>query len=221
VTEAPKELTMETPDSLPARLFLLAYDPSKGRLTARTQLGLILRAAALAELAAAGHLVDRDGRPELVGAPTVADPVLATVLDDVAAGRRPRKWQYWVQHRARKLPDLVRDQLAEARIIRVERERFLGLFPQQKLTLRDPRARQRLVDTARRTLRGGQPTDRVDPRDAVTVVLAAAGEVNLVVDRKQRREFKRRLEALSEHGGPMVPALRKALTAQRAAAASA
>lgn len=204
---------METPDLLPARLFLLAYDPNKGRLTSRSQLGLLMRAAALTELLFAGHLVDQDGRVGVVGNPNLDDRVLAAVFADVAAGRRPKRWPYWVQHHSRKFPDLVRDQLEAPRVIKVEKRRLLGLFTLQTITLRNPRARQRLADTARRTLRGGEPVDRVDRRDAAMVALAAAGELNIAVDRRQRREFKRRLEALSERTGPPAPALRKAAAA--------
>jgi hypothetical protein len=42
------------PESLPGQLYLLAYDPRKERLTARTQLGYLMRAAAQARSSAAG-----------------------------------------------------------------------------------------------------------------------------------------------------------------------
>ena len=212
---------MDAPIPLSASMFLLAYDPTKERLTSRGQLGLIMRAAALAELHFAGHLVDQDGRVGAVGNPNLGDPVLAAVFADVSAGRRPRTWAYWVQHHSRGFPDLVRDQLIEARLIRAEKRRILGLFTRQTITLRDARARGRLADRVRRVLRGGEPVDRVDLQDATTVALAAAGELDILIDRRQRREYKRRIEALSERVGPAAPALRKALASQRAAAASA
>ena len=52
---------MESQLSLPTRLFLLAYDPKKQRLTNRSHLGALLRAGALAELTFAGHVADEDG----------------------------------------------------------------------------------------------------------------------------------------------------------------
>jgi hypothetical protein len=205
----------EAIDLLPAQLFLLAYDPAKGRLTARTQLGLALRAAALVELSFAGLLLEDGKRVASAGLAAPADPVLATVYADLPPGRA-RSWQNWIGRRNRKLPNQVRDQLAEARVIRLERQRFFGVFPYQQITVRDPRARQRLVDAFRRTLGGGEPAERVDRRQAALVALAAAGELNVVIPRRQRREFKRRLEALGERTGPVVPALRKALSTQRA-----
>jgi hypothetical protein len=207
---------METPDLLPARLFLLAYDPAKERLTSRTQLPLILRAAALAELSFAGRLVDEDGKVRAVDGPPVADPVLAAVFAPIAGAGKQRKWQHWVQYRNRKFPDLVRDQLDAARVIRVEKRRYLGFFTVQKITLRDPRSRTRLAELARRTLRGGEPVERLEPREAATVAMASAGGLATVVSRKQRREFKRRIDALNERSGPALPALRKAISNQQA-----
>ncbi|MEU4603901.1 GPP34 family phosphoprotein [Kribbella sp. NPDC023972] len=50
---------VKPPEALTARLFLLAYDPSTGRLTGRwTKLGRILRAAALVDLQLRGNLAD-------------------------------------------------------------------------------------------------------------------------------------------------------------------
>lgn len=215
---------MDAPLQLPARLFLLAYHPDKHRLTGHGRLGLIMRAAALAELSFAGHLSERNGRVSAAGDPRLADPmladpVLAAVLTDIAGGR-PRRWQHWVAHRSRKCPDLVRDQLVDAGIIRAEKRKVLGLFTLQTITLRDPRSRSRLAETARRVLRGGEPVDRLDRRDAAMVALAAAGQLNHVVGRAQRRDFRRRLASLGEQTGPPVDALRKAVQAQQTAVAS-
>ena len=52
---------MNVPESLPARLYLLAYDTEKNRLTSRSQLGLVLRAAALTDLYLE-RTADRRGR---------------------------------------------------------------------------------------------------------------------------------------------------------------
>ncbi|WP_432971661.1 GOLPH3/VPS74 family protein [Dactylosporangium sp. CA-233914] len=53
---------MAVPHSLPQRIFLLAYNPDKGRVGLGTYLGAMLRAAALADLYRGGHLTDERGR---------------------------------------------------------------------------------------------------------------------------------------------------------------
>ena len=57
-----KGAPMEPLSSLPARLFLLAYDLEQDRMQRAPRLGLALRAAALTELYREGWITDQDGR---------------------------------------------------------------------------------------------------------------------------------------------------------------
>jgi hypothetical protein len=75
------------PESLPGQLYLLAYDPRKERLTARTQLGYLMRAAALTELRLRGHIADEGRKVRVTNPGGVADPVLGAVLREVADSR--------------------------------------------------------------------------------------------------------------------------------------
>jgi hypothetical protein len=77
------------PESLPGRLYLLAYDPRKERLTARTQLGYPMRAAALTEVRLRGHIADEGRKVRVTNPGGVADPVLGAVLREVADSRPP------------------------------------------------------------------------------------------------------------------------------------
>jgi hypothetical protein len=58
---------MTLPESLPARLYLLAYDTEKNRVTAQSQLGLVLRGAALADLYLTGRVTDENGKARAAG----------------------------------------------------------------------------------------------------------------------------------------------------------
>ena len=89
---------IKAPDALAARLFLLAYDPERGRLAARSKLGKFLRAAALVDLQLSGNLADDNGRARLTMAAAPVDPVLAGVLEDIRAVG-PRKWRHWIDRR--------------------------------------------------------------------------------------------------------------------------
>lgn len=208
---------MELPESLPARLYLLAYDKRRQRLTARIQLGYVLRAAALADLELRGDLADEDGKVRVVADRRVEDPVLDAVLQEIA-GSRPRTWGHWVRAGQRATKRAVRDQLDAGRWIRVEPRRVLGLFPAATVTLRDPRALSRLTLTAARTLHGGRPAERLDRRDAALVALAAAGELPLL-SRRQRREQRRRITRLTERSGSAAPALHKVVQLVKGSAA--
>jgi Golgi phosphoprotein 3 GPP34 len=166
-------VSVDVPESLPARLYLLAYDTRRQRLVARSQLGHLLRAAALTDLFLSGRLADQAGKPRVVGSGGVADPVLARVLAQVAESR-PRSWDHWITKDTRGIKFAVRDQLAAGQWIRVEPYRVLGLFRASRISLRRPAEVKRLASTVVEVLRPGQPVTRVDPREAAIVALASA-----------------------------------------------
>ncbi len=207
----------QPPDSLAAQLFLLAVDPGRRRLTGRGELGYVLRAAALVELQLSGHLVDDGGRPSASGGPPVPDPLLDAVLRQVAADPR-RRWRYWVRKDARWMTWAVRDQLAASRRIELEPYRILGVLPAQRIIIRDPLVRDRIVGAIDAALSDAWP---VGARTAALVALAAAAEMRIVLPRSRRRAHRERIAQLTERTGPLPPVLRKVLRDQRAAAVGA
>jgi hypothetical protein len=212
---------VRVPDDLPARTYLLALDPRKERLVARDRVGYLLRGAALAELLLAGALRDEHRKAVPTGLVATVDPFTAGVLAEITASPRPRDWRHWVRRRARRARPAVRDRLADNGVLRVETSRVLGVFPVERLTVTDPRAYQGYVDAVGRALRGDAPVERVDPRDAAAVALAAAAELRTVLSGAERRRYKKRVAMLAESVGPAVTAVRKAIQSDRAAAATA
>jgi hypothetical protein len=210
---------VELPETLPQRLYLLAYDTRRRRLSGRTQLGYVLRAAALTDLLQRGLLADERGKV-VVGRPAdpVDDPVLGAVLAQVAVSR-PWSWSHWVRSGQRPLRRAVREQLEAGGWIQVEPRRVLGLFPASRITIKDTRVLKQLAGIVTRTLGAGLPAARVDRADAALVALAAAGKLSTAISRRQRREHRQRIARLTERAGPAVPALRKVLQQLRASAA--
>ncbi len=198
---------MAVPDSLPQRIFLLAYDPDKGRVRVGTNLGAMLRAGALADLYLNGHLTDERGRAIHVRRPC-HDPVLKALLEEIA-GSKPRKWQSWVGSRQRVTISAVRQQLSDGGWVRLQPHRILGLFPTTKVTIRDHRVRKELLGRVNGALKN--PIGRIDPADAALVAIVAAGYLSLVLDGKTKRANKRRIQQLTELSGPIGPALRQSL----------
>lgn len=209
---------MTVPSSLAQRIFLLAHDPNKGRVRIGTNLGAMVRAAALADLYLDGHLTDEFGRATAADRRECSDPVLTKLFEDIA-GSRPRKWQSWVDRRQHATVVAVREQLGADGWARLEPSRILGIFPTTKVTLRDPRVRKELLGRVRAALKN--PMSRVDPADAVLVAIVAAGQLSLVLDRRARRDARKRLQELTDLSGPIGPALRKSIEASAAASASA
>jgi hypothetical protein len=206
---------MAMPASLPQRVFLLAYNPDKGRVGMTTELGAMLRAAALTDLYLNGHLTDENGRAAVTRHPS-RDPVLAAILEEIAASRS-RKWQSWVGRRQGAAVKAVRQQLGDGGWVRLEPRKILGLFPTTRVTIRDPRVRKEVLGRVSGALRN--PFGRTDPADAALVAIAAAGDLRIVLDRKARRAHKRRIQELTKISGPVGPALRKSIEASAAASA--
>ena len=200
------------PASLAARVFLLTYDVTRQRFTARFQAGVLVRAAALTELFLSGRLRDVDGRPraELGG----YDPTLTEIADS-----RPRRWTYWVGHGERAAVQAVREQLERDGLVRIESSRVLGIFAVTKVVVLDPMVVYRLREAVDRALDEGVPADRLDPMDVAMVALAAAGGVRSAIDRKRARRHKTRVAEFARLAGPAVPALRKVIQQRQAAAA--
>jgi Golgi phosphoprotein 3 (GPP34) len=207
----------KAPESLAARLFLVAYDPERGRLTNRSKLGKLLRAAALTDLQLRGNLADDNGRVRRTKAPEPSDPVLVTVLTDIGSVG-PRKWRTWVDRHQRAMVRDVRTDLERARLIRVEPHRFLGVFPADRIYLRQPLVRRQILQSARDTLRPSRLVSRVDLRDSAIVVLASTADLRTVVTREQRSRHKDRLAQLAIRVGPVVPALKKSLQQSQSSA---
>lgn len=201
---------VEVPESLPGRLFLLAYDMDKKRMTARGELGYVLRAAALTELYLDGRL---EGERRPVAGTLGPDPY--GLLKQISEARS-RRWQHWVSKDRRAMVQIVREELAAGGWIRVEPSRRLGLFPRYRVTVRDPRVVKDLWGRTSSALRG-KPVAHVNSYDAACVALAAAARLKTVLSRAERRRYKERIADLTARSGPPVLALRKAIEANAVA----
>lgn len=197
--------------SLPARLYLLAWDTTRTELTGTTHLHHLVRAGALTELARRGLLVDDDGvaTPADMDSGT-GDAVLDGLLELVRESR-PHRWRSWVPLHARVTLDAVREQLAAEGFLRAEKHRVLGVFPSVEYALERVAVVDALREEVRQVLEGAVRPADVSDRDAAVAVLAAAAELRTLVPRKERGHHKERLEELTERTGTAVPALRKVM----------
>ncbi|MGI5135017.1 MULTISPECIES: GOLPH3/VPS74 family protein [unclassified Streptomyces] len=203
--------------SLPARLYLLAWDTTKLRLTGAARLAHLVRAGALTELAQRELLVDVEGiaTPADLDART-GDLALDGLLELVEESM-PRPWKTWVTQYARVTLDAVRAQLAADGLLRAGKKRVLGLFPSVEYALEGVQVAEALQQEVRQVIAGPVPVAEVSDRDAALAALAAAAGLRTVVtpeDQKRRRE---RIEALTERSGAAAPALRQIVREVRSA----
>ncbi|WP_055494135.1 GPP34 family phosphoprotein [Streptomyces sp. TP-A0356] len=203
--------------SLPARLYLLAWDTTRLRLTGETQLAHLVRAGALTELAQRGLLSDVDGiaTPADLDART-RDLALDGLLELVEESR-PRPWKTWVTLHAGVTLDAVRAQLAADGLLRAGRKRVLGLFPSLEYELEGVQVVETLQRRARQVLVGPVPVTEVSDRDAALVALAAAAELRTVVTAADRKRHKERIQALTDRSGAAAPALKRVVHEVRTA----
>ncbi|MGY0019981.1 GOLPH3/VPS74 family protein [Streptomyces sp. YJ-C3] len=166
--------------SVPARLFLLAYDTGKGRIAGAPDLPLAVRAAVLAELAGRELVHDADGIVTPVLGVRTGDAVLDQLLELIEESR-PRKWRGWITHRARSTHALVRQGLVADGYLHPGRGRVLGLFPRAEHALQ----RAGYVEVLRAEVLGAladrTPPDAVPRDDATLAVLAAAGHLRTLL----------------------------------------
>ena len=203
--------------SLPARLYLLAWDTTKLKVTDAAHLPHIVRAGALTELAQRGLLADVDG----IATPTdpdaqTGDPVLDGLLELVEESR-PHRWKTWVGLRARVTLDAVRAQLAADGYLRAEKTRVLGVFPSVDYEIDRVAVVDALRAEAREVLEGPVPVEQVPERDAALVALAAGAELRTLLSGKEQRQYKQRIEDLVERSGATTPAMKKAVQEVRSA----
>jgi hypothetical protein len=192
--------------SLPARLYLLAWDTTRNELAGTPHL---VRAGALTELAQRGLLVDDDGIATPVDMDSrTGDAVLDGLLELVRESR-PHRWRSWVPLHARVTAEAVREQLAAEGYLRADKRRALGLFPTVEYALERVAVVDALREEAREVLEGPVRPADVSERDAAVVVLAAAAGVSALVARKERGQYQERLADLGERSGTAAPGLRK------------
>ncbi|MFE7638451.1 GPP34 family phosphoprotein [Kitasatospora sp. NPDC057518] len=221
LAKLPSKPPADLPVNLPEKLYLLAYDPRRGRITRQSTLHLVLQAAALTELLRRG-LVREEGRTAVArvrdsAASAGLDPYSAHLLGRIQE-KRPHSWSWWIG----RAPSVGRDQparriregLAEAGWIGLQQGRAAGVFPVTRVTLDGPEVRAALAASVTAALKG--PLSRVDPADAALVALVAAGRLRTVLDPKQRREYRGRIEKLYPAAGPVPKALGSALAWRQA-----
>lgn len=195
--------------SLPARLYLLAWDTTRNELVGTAHL---VRAGALTELAQRGLLVDDDGIATPVDMDSrTGDAVLDGLLELVRESR-PHRWRSWVPLHARVTADAVREQLAAEGYLRADKRRALGLFPTVEYALERVAVVDALREETRQVLEGPVRPADVSERDAAVVVLATAAGVSALGARKERGQGgTERLAELTERSGAATPGLRKVM----------
>ncbi|MFF4256719.1 GPP34 family phosphoprotein [Streptomyces sp. NPDC001663] len=195
-------------DDLACLMYLLAHDDAAEGPYDRSRTQLLVRAAALADLALRGRLGEDRGTVTVTGTEPTGDPVLDGVLRDAAAGRG---WKQLVRrHRKRTLTE-VEDRLAAAGILTVKAPR--SRFGTRRSTMTDRAVPAVLRARVSEALQGDGPVWEIPAADAALLALAAAGGIRSVVSRQDRKTFRARIDACTGSFGALAPGLEKEVRA--------
>ncbi|NUP16157.1 MAG: GPP34 family phosphoprotein [Streptomyces sp.] len=193
-------------DDLPCLMYLLAYDETAEGPYDRPRTRLLLRAAALVDLAQRGRLREDDGTVTVLGTQPTGAPALDGMLHDAAGGHG---WKHLVRtHRKRTLTE-VEDHLAAAGVLTVKEPRTpLGT---RRVTLTDRAVPAALHARMSVALRGSEPVPSLPAADTALLALAAAGGVPSVVSRQDRKTYRARINACTTALAALAPGLEKAV----------
>ncbi|MFE2971915.1 GPP34 family phosphoprotein [Streptomyces sp. NPDC059340] len=194
-------------DDLACLMYLLAHDDAAEGPYDRSRTQLLVRAAALVDLALRGRLEeDGGGTVTVSGAQPTGDPVLDGVLRDAAAGRG---WKRLVRRHRKQALTQVEDRLAAAGVLTVKAPRTR--FGTRRLTVSDPAVPAALRARVSAALHGDGPVTEIPAADAALLALAAAGRIRSAVSRKDHKTFRARIDACTGCLGALAPGLEKAV----------
>ncbi|MGW4439628.1 GOLPH3/VPS74 family protein [Streptomyces sp. NPDC004596] len=195
-------------DDLPCLTYLLAHDDAAQGPYDRPRTALLVRAAAVIDLASRGRLREEDGEVTVSGTAPTGDPVLDDVLREAAAGHG---WKHLVRTGRKRTLKQVEDRLAAAGLLTVKEPRTP--FGTRRLTVTDPAVPAALHARVSAALRGDRPVREVPVVDAALLALAAAGGVRSVVSRQDRRTHRSRIDACTGTLAALAPGLEAAVRA--------
>ncbi|WP_327586640.1 GPP34 family phosphoprotein [Nonomuraea sp. NBC_00507] len=156
-------------------LLLLAYKEDGKPLINSTQLDPALAGAILAELAVADRVELSNKKLTLKDPAPVGDDELDATLTRIAAERKDRTPQWWVQRlHSAKLRTRLLTKLASAGVLTEERGKVLGLFPITRWLEAQPGVEANVRERISAVLAGADP----DARTAVLIAIMHAAKLD-------------------------------------------
>ncbi|MGW1209426.1 GOLPH3/VPS74 family protein [Streptomyces sp. NPDC002499] len=195
-------------DDLPCLMYLLAHDESADGPFDRSRTELLIRAAALVDLASRGRLREAGGTVAVSGTEPIGDPVLDGVLRDAAGGHG---WRHLVRSRRKRTLTQVEDLLAAAGLLTVRTARTP--FGSRRTTVTDRAVPAALHARVSAALHGDGPVREIPATDAALLALAAAGRIRSVVSRRDQKTYRARIDACTGRLAALGPGLEKAVRA--------
>ncbi|MFG3206600.1 GPP34 family phosphoprotein [Streptomyces sp. NPDC048192] len=193
-------------DDLTCAMYLLAHDEAAEGPYDRSRTALLVRAAALTDLAMRGRLAEDRGTVSVSGTGPTGNPVLDRVLRDAVGGH---SWKHLLRHHRKQTLTDVEDRLAAAGLLTVKEPRTR--FGTRRLRVTDPAVTTALRARVSAVLRGDGPVRELPAADAALLALAAAGGVRTVVSRRDQKVFRSRIDTCTGSLAVLAPGLEHAV----------
>jgi len=142
--------------SIPEKFLLLAQHPDKGRLIIsglQLQYGMI--GALLLQMSVEKRISIENDLVTLKSGKGSPDPILSEIELLIRNSKKKRKIRYWMRRLSRKSTKFKKatlENLASARILRIEPKKFLGIIPYKNVYLVNWRLRDELVKQLKKSL---------------------------------------------------------------------
>ncbi|MFE2605260.1 GOLPH3/VPS74 family protein [Streptomyces mirabilis] len=192
-------------DDLACLMYLLAHDDAAEGPYDRPRTELLVRAAALIDLALRGRLREDGGTVTVSGTEPTGDPVLDGILRDAAG----HGWKQLVRRHRRRTLTEVEDRLAVAELLTMRAPRTR--FGTRRSTVTDHAVPAALRARVSAALHGNGPVREIPAADAALLALAAAGGIRSAVSRQDHKTFRARIDACTGSLGALAPGLEKAV----------
>ena len=178
---------MTADQTLPASLYLLAYNTRKNELAKKAWLDYLVRGAVLCELIIRGYLVEIGRRPRAMavngqGTGGPADPMLRWVLDELRQDPG-LTWRQLLRQDATQSLAAVEQHLAHEHLISAAP----GGSVTGPVTAADPVAIESMQESVRAALTGQVDPAALQARDAALAALAAVVPLPTVISRREAR----------------------------------
>jgi hypothetical protein len=193
-------------DDLACAMYLLAHDEAAEGPYDRSRTALLVRAAALTDLAVRGRLAEDRGTVSVSGAEPTGNPVLDRVLRDAAGGH---SWKHLLRHHRKQTLTDVEGRLAAAGLLTVKEPRTR--FGTRRLRVTHPAVTAALRARVSAVLHGDDPVRELPAADAALLALAAAGGVRTVVSRRDQKVFRSRIDTCTGSLAVLAPGLEHAV----------
>jgi hypothetical protein len=198
------------PSTLHGQVFLLAFDPKRGRFARHDSalFGLALGAAMLTDLYLTGYLVERDGRPVPGKAASPDDQILRSAFAQVGVHNQATWAQLIIGHHGCAIT-AVRGQLIDEGWLHAG-GRAIDTVPAANLELYDPCRVRDLADQVAGALRAAIAGKPADPWLLACGLLAVHAQLPGLADFVATVDL-RRLQQLAREAIPPITGLAEAI----------